>query len=205
MKQINADSFTLLVATVRYLLTNRLALNRTDWTAQGFGFLRLRLNPSVRMHVWDSRLRQPGVSDIHDHSQWAFGSRIISGQIVNVRYDLHDTIGVPHSMATLTCGVGGGLHSKTMSEVFLTPRAPELYLPGDVYRQEPDEIHRTMPADGTVTIIAQERRETDTARVFWPKGGVWGDAIPRPATEQEIDEVGGYALSVFNPLGNGDA
>jgi hypothetical protein len=65
------------------------------------------------------------------------------------------------------------------------------------YRQEPDEIHRTHAADGTVTLITQERRPCETARVFWPQGGAWVDAIPRPATQHEIETVCARALSLY--------
>jgi hypothetical protein len=185
---------------VRYLLENRMKLPADDWTVQGFGFMRLRVAPNVRIHIWDARLREAGVSDIHDHTQWAFTSRIVSGQIINVRY----SIAVPgcpdaqsYHMATLTCGIGGGMQNKPPEVVALLAGKPELYLPGMQYRQEPDEIHRTHAADGTVTVIIQERRDVDTARVFWPEGGVWGDAIPRQASRDEIEQVGHYALSVF--------
>lgn len=83
---------------VRYLLKNRMNLPADDWTMQGIGFLRLRIDDSTRLHIWDSRLRQPGVSDIHDHTQWAFTSYVISGSIINVRYTI-DPIGQPHKMA----------------------------------------------------------------------------------------------------------
>lgn len=181
---------------VRYLLKNRLELPLTDWTVQGFGFMRLRVDDSTRIHIWDARLREAGVSDIHDHTQWAFTSYILSGQIINTRYTIADA-GQPYHMATLTCGIGGGLHPQPVQTVRLYAGIPELYLPGMHYRQEPDEIHRTHAADGTVTLLRQERRKVDTARVFWPEGGSWGDAIPRQATKTEIDEVCGYALSMY--------
>lgn len=184
---------------VRYLLKNCRALPAQDWTMQGFGFLRLRVSESVRLHVWDSRLREPGVSDIHDHTQWAFTSHVISGSLVNIRYTIHDE-GQRHHMATLKCGIGGGMVDGSVKIVGLVAGKPELYLPGSSYRQEPDEIHRTLPADGTVTLIEQERREVDTARVCWPEGGAWGDAIPRPAREKEVDDVCAFALSIFGSV-----
>lgn len=191
---------------VRYLLVNRMEIPLKDWTMQGFGFLRLRVSESMRLHVWDSRLRQPGVSDIHDHTQWAFTSHVISGSLVNVRYQVcvpacGPSLALkpqPYHMATLKCGIGGGMVSDSVQDVQLLPGEPELYLPGSSYRQEPDEVHRTMPTDGTVTLIEQERREVDTARVFWPRGGTWGAAIPRQATRDEVDTVGAFALSIFN-------
>ena len=185
---------------VYYLLKNRLSLPAEDWTMQGFGFLRLRISDRMRLHVWDGRLRQTGVSDIHDHTQWAFTSNVISGSLVNIRYHLCQPTcdaAQPHMMAVLNCGIGGGMVQGSSNRVDLLAGKPELYLPGSTYHQEPDEIHRTLPADGTVTLIEQERRNVDTARVFWPVGGSWGDAIPRQATRDEVSEVGGYALMVF--------
>lgn len=185
---------------VRYLLENRMSLPAKDWTVQGFGFMRLRVDDATRLHVWDARLREAGVSDIHDHTQWAFTSNVLSGQIINVRYQLCEpTCDNAHRyhMATITCGIGGGMQPQPAQTIALLPGKPELYLPGQSYRQEPDEIHRTHAADGTVTLLKQERRQANTARVFWPEGGAWGDAIPRQATKDEIDDVGRFALSVY--------
>jgi hypothetical protein len=184
---------------VRYLLKNRMQF-QDDWTMQGFGFLRLKISDSMRLHVWDSRLREAGVSDIHDHTQWAFTSHIISGSLVNIRYEVCQPTcdnAQPYNMATLKCGIGGGMIDGSTKLAHLLAGKPELYLPGSSYRQEPDEVHRTMPADGTVTLIEQERRDVDTARVFWPIGGTWGDAIPRQATKDEVANVGSFALSIF--------
>lgn len=184
---------------VRYLLKNRMELPPADWTAQGFGFLRLRISETMRLHIWDSRLREAGVSDIHDHTQWAFTSHIISGSVINLRYTLADQAeGLPFTMAVLNCGIGGGMVEGSSRAVGLVPGRPELYGPGDRYHQEPDEIHRTVPSDGAVTLIKQRRTETGTARVFWPLGGSWGDAIPRQATRDEVSDVGQFALSIFN-------
>lgn len=186
---------------VLYLLKNRLAIPLSDWTVQGFGFMRLRISPSMRLHVWDARLREARVSDIHDHAQWAFISHIISGQIVNIRYrECAPTCDNAQrfNMATLVCGIGGGMQQSKLPEVVtLCASKPEIYTPGMSYNQEPDEIHRTHAADGTVTLLEQRRRDTDTARVFWPLGVEWGDAIPRQATRDEVDFIGGFALAIM--------
>jgi hypothetical protein len=188
-------NFKALRAIAKYALLKRMSMIE-DWTVQGFGFMRLRIDDNTRLHVWDSRLREPGVSDIHDHAQWAFRSLVLSGRIINVKFDITPDSGYPHWMSTITCGLGGGQPSQPV-EVELSPQQPELYLPGDGYRQGAEEIHQTFPADGTVTIITQERRDTDTARVFWPKGLAWGDAIPRSARREEVDAVGAFALAMF--------
>lgn len=190
-------------AFVRYLLEQHRNLPLQHWTAQGFGFLRLKINDSVRIHVWDQRLRIPGASDIHDHTQWAFTSNVLSGSLINIRYTVYEANGVPpaearpYHMGVLKCGIGGGMVSDSLKDVLLIASKPEHYLPGSTYRQEPDEIHRTIPQDGTITVIQQERRDVDTARVFWPLGGAWGDAIPRQAEQWEIENVVGYALKVW--------
>lgn len=181
----------------RYLLTNRNKLPHKDWTVQGFGFMRLRLSPVLRLHIWNSHLRVPGVSDIHDHAQWSFTSRILSGQLVNIRFE--ESTGEPrYNCGVIHCGIGGGVSAQPPTQVDLIPSdRPEIYEAGDTYRQEASEIHRTYAADGTVTLITQERNDTDTARVFWPICGDWKDAIPRQATPEEIDFIAGHALSVF--------
>lgn len=186
-------------ALVRYLLVHRNALPPEDWTAQGFGFLRLRVNENTRLHIWNSGLRIPGVSDIHDHAQWSFTSRIMSGQLVNLRFEESTGGGIPrYHRGTIVCGTGGGLPAQVIAEVDLLPSSrPEVYEEGENYFQEASEIHRTFAADGTVTLISQQRKETDTARVYWPLGSGWVDAIPRQATLDEINEIGGHALSLF--------
>lgn len=190
-------------AFVRYLLEQRRGLPLQHWTAQGFGFLRLKINDSLRIHVWDQRLRIAGASDIHDHTQWAFTSHVLSGSLVNIRYTVYDANGVPppeaqpYHMSVLKCGIGGGMVHDGTENVLLIAGKPEHYLPGSTYRQEPDEIHRTIPQDGTVTVIEQERRDVDTARVFWPFGGAWGDAIPRQAEQWEVDQVVECALKIW--------
>lgn len=182
---------------VRYLLLNRNALPLSDWTAQGFGFLRLRVSPTVRLHIWNTRLRVPGVSDIHDHAQWDFTSRIMSGQIVNLRLEESQGSARFHR-GVIQCGVGGGMSAEIPEAVDLLPQGrPEVHERGDHYHQAAAEIHRTYAADGTVTLISQVRHETGTAHVYWPLGTPWVDAIPRQATRQEVDEIGAHALAVF--------
>lgn len=186
---------------VRYLLEQRNGLNRQHWTVQGFGFLRLRVSERLRVHVWHQRLRKAGVSDIHDHTQWAFDSLVLSGSLINVRYDVQEnpvTGSQPYHEAVLKCGVGGGMVDGSVRLVHLQARAPEQYLPGMTYHQDPDEVHRTIPQDGTVTLICQARTATDTARVYWPAGGAWGDAEPRQAETWEIHDIVDYALKVWN-------
>lgn len=185
-------------ALARYLIENRRALPQTNWTAQGFGFLRLRVNATTRLHIWHSRLRVPGVSDIHDHAQWSFTSRILSGQLVNLRFEESTGNDARYYRGVIRCGIGGGMSDAAPEPIdLLATDRPELYEAGQHYHQAASEIHRTYAQDGTVTLITQERHDTDTARVYWPYGTKWVDAIPRQATFEEIDEIGAYALAMF--------
>ena len=181
---------------VRYLLTQWDRLPSTDWTTQGFGFLRLRAAPNLRVHVWHGALRVAGVSDIHDHAQWDFQSLILSGHIVNVRYCI-GAQGLLHNMAQIVCGVGGGMEQTAPEPIRLSPGIPEIYASGDTYMQKAAEIHRSLPADGTVTLIRQVRTDVETARVFWPYGGEWVDAEPREAKTAEVRLAVEYALKVW--------
>lgn len=182
---------------VAYLLKNRMLLPAEDWTVQGLGFMRLRVSSTCRLHIWDSRLQVAEASDIHDHAQWAFTSQIVSGALWNQKFEIKIELGELYHMSTLNAGIGGGLVEGTESMVRLSPCSIERYLPGDSYRQEPKEIHRTRTTEGTITVIHQERTGTGTARVFWPADAKWGNAIPRQATREEINSVGYFALSIL--------
>lgn len=175
------------------------------WTVQGMGFMRLHLAGHCRLHVWDSRLRVPGVSMIHDHLQWALNSTVLSGELVNRKYrvipryikvwnDGPEQRGKPFMCATIK--PGAGCYFKTEpSEVFLEPEMfPERVTMGHFYRQAPDVIHETDAQDGTVTIIRKEPTPDDSARVFWPAGTEWGSAEPRAATAEEVRLVSERAL-----------
>ncbi len=167
------------------------------WTVQGMGFIRLHLPGNCRLHVWDARLRVPGVSMIHDHLQWALNSTILSGELVNRIYveSQGDWGGDPYDWATIKPGAGCYFKSEP-ARTYLSPMiSPERLLAGDRYRQAPDVIHETQAADGTVTIIRKEPTPDDSARVFWPSGTTWGSAEPRPATSDEVRLVVDHALA----------
>lgn len=180
-------------ALARAILSNALDF---QWTIQGMGFMRLHLTGHCRLHVWDSRLRVPGVSMIHDHLQWALNSTILSGELVNRIYveGEGDWGGRPYDWATIKPGAGCYFKSETKRTYLMPIVLPERLLPGDTYRQAPDVIHETDAADGTVTIIRKEPTEDDSARVFWPAGTTWGSAEPRPATAGEVRLIAERAL-----------
>jgi hypothetical protein len=182
-------------ALAQFMLVNA---HKFEWEAQGFGFLRLRISNSVRLHVWDSRLRTPGVSDIHDHKQWNFTSHVVSGSIINVLYrrsQALDEDSQEYTEHVIDCGIGGGLTETIPQKVYLFQEDPVLLLPGDYYSQDAEEIHRTAFEDGTVTLLEQRRTDSKQASVFTPINLPWVNAMPRKITWEEAHPVLLFALA----------
>jgi hypothetical protein len=163
------------------------------WSLQGLGMLRLYLSTEVRLHIWDSRYAVPNVSTMHDHP-WSFDSLIVAGWVNQYRYTL-DLHGEDFLFSVLQCGPGGCAKTQPTA-VRLRKGRCESYQEGQTYRQRHDEIHQSIPEDGTVTLVTRTFREdTEHARVFWPNGTAWVSAEPRPATPAEVQEITGHALN----------
>jgi hypothetical protein len=85
-------------------------------------------------------------------------------------------------------------------DVLLSPGEPETYWQGASYEQKPEEIHRTIAQDGTVTLIERPQGPPlEEACVYWPRGTQWVSAEPKPAEEWRVAPVIAYALSRWNP------
>lgn len=182
-----------------------------SWSAQGLGMLRLYLSQEVRLHIWDSALKVPGVSPIHTHP-WDFRSTVIAGVIRQFRY-LTDTLGEPgnrhavHNGAWVKCNQYNGTMIKCGEEaeivgdtqsVLLAECPIETYREGDVYAQKAEEIHRSLPDDGTVTLVERIfKTDRDHAMIYWVGKGPWMDAKPRPAMSPEVAEVTRRALETW--------
>ena len=86
-----------------------------DWSVQGFGVLRLYINEPLRkaglkqrsigrLHIWDTALRFPGVSLIHNHS-WDLKSTVVCGSLRNERFEVTPVhLGVPYMRQRLLTG-----------------------------------------------------------------------------------------------------
>lgn len=173
-----------------------------EWSLQGMGMLRLHLPNDCRLHVWDSRFRVPNVSMVHDHLQWGLHSTIVAGRLTNHRYIVGD--GEPHLYATLKPGYGC-FFKHDPKPVGLVALEPDLYVAGQSYSQQPNEIHRTEAEDGTVTFMRKTPTNDESARVFWPAGEQWVSAEPRRATADEVATITGRALRRwFIPQGTTD-
>jgi hypothetical protein len=191
-------------ALVRHVLETT---PHTEWTVQGFGFLRTYFGPAdrpkqYRLNLWDRTFTVPNVSTIHDHP-WDFKSLIVAGQTANQRYDIAPvgwtgpSVRPTHSCTTIRCGVGGGMEKSPPEACTLIPaRDREDYKIGDIYRQRADEIHETFFLDGSIT-LNQRVGDTERARVFWPYGTEWVDAIPHQATKEEVDRAVAFSLGYW--------
>lgn len=163
-----------------------------DWSVQGMGMLRLYVRKIGRIHIWDSALRYPGVSMLHNHS-WDLRSTVVCGSLVNTRYE-EFPLGTPtHIRRTLVTGYNCEF-VKPEEQVKLISGPREIYVAGDVYRQTARIIHRTDAEDSTITVMERNEDTNGEADVLWPVGTAWGTAKPRRATNNEIEAVVGRAI-----------
>lgn len=198
--------------TVRYTTLRKLVLSILrnpldhEWSLQGFGMLRTYLDPNTRLHVWSMRSghRVEGVSDIHNHP-WHFKSHMLVGRIRNVRYKEvpadHPAATESFDRVTIQCGENAHIVGEPES-VRLWQYASEDVIAGRSYHMRAEDLHRSVPLTGSVSII--ERNPLDDpehALVYYPTGTQWVDAKPRRATVGEIVGITGEALKLWFGIG----
>lgn len=169
------------------------------WTVQGFGFIRTKIADVGRIHIWDSSLAIARVSTAHTHP-WPLHSTIISGELINQRFRIatSDKVGLSYQHQRIQTGEGGGLTGEPEA-VQIVPLPPESYWQGDSYKQKPDEIHRSVAQDGTVTLMTRPQGPPlEEASVYWPTGTNWVSAEPKPIEAWRIELVVNYALARWN-------
>lgn len=175
------------------------------WSVQGFGLLRLYIRRVGRLHIWDSALRYPNVSMIHNHS-WDLHSTIIAGSLRNTRF-YERQHPKPNWQPYMKQRLVTGYNSKMVTDptlVYLLPEETEVYsanqapsIPARVYSQKASEIHLTDADDGAITLMHREEDNDGQADVYWSQGCSWGTAQPRQATQQEIRMTVAKALTVL--------
>lgn len=172
-----------------------------EWELKGLGIMRTYLSEDAKLHVWDSRYRVPNVSMIHEHP-WTFESTIIAGCLHQARFTatpmlesaVNDVDVNPYMRSIVQCGPGGCLLAEP-TLVHLNTRGEEVYGEGERYQQVFDEIHRSFPEDGTVTIVRRvDYKEAQAAAVYWPHGEEWVSSDPVMATPGKIRDIANYAL-----------
>ncbi len=159
--------------------------------------MRLYLDEIRRLHIWDSSLKVPNVSEMHTHP-WNFRSHVVAGIVQNEKFVYADRVSpergaMLYNRQRIFCGVGGGLEGEP-DKVLLASTGLHTYVERETYREEAYEIHVSRPQDGTVTIVRREfLDDSDHAYVYWYEGD-WVSAEPRPATIREIGKVTENAL-----------
>jgi hypothetical protein len=134
---------------------------------------------------------------MHTHP-WDFRSYVVAGKVINCRFVEAEqkTVYGTYKRQTIKCGIGGGLIGEP-EEVNLWMKDPEVYSESEVYFEEAEEIHLSMPEDGTVTLVKREfKDDVDHAYVFW-LDGEWGSAEPREATREEISMTLTHSLNTW--------
>lgn len=169
-----------------------------SWQMQGLGMLRIYLDGAkkFRLHIWDSALRVPGVSALHNHP-WDLKSKVVAGVYKQYRYvpiQTYHTIREEFNRVTIKCGEGAACTSD-VEKVLLSRQPLEEYTEGQEYFQQASEIHWSIPEDGTVTLVDRTPKEdADHACVYWRGKGGWVTAEPRLATAEEVKSVTTRAL-----------
>lgn len=174
-------------------------LDRADgyeWSVQGMGMLRLYIQKVGRLHIWDSRLRYPGVSMIHNHS-WDLRSTIVSGTLLNTRYEIFPAGPPTHFRRRLLTGYHCEFVASREQLCLIEAGPRERYYPGDCYHQRADVVHMTDAVDGCVTLMERREDVDGHADVFWKIGEEWGNARPRPATLDEVHMVTNHARQML--------
>lgn len=170
--------------------------NEFNWSVQGLGMMRLYLSEEVRLHIWDSALKVPGVSPMHNHP-WSYASCVVAGvyrqyRFTEKRYESEPT--QEFNCVEIKCGEGA-FTTEDVQKVLLVQQPLETYVEGNEYCQDKSEIHSSLPEDGTVTIVKRIFSEDrDHAKVLWRGKGSWVNAAPRTATKEEVKAVTERAL-----------
>jgi hypothetical protein len=166
-----------------------------DWTLQGLGMFRCYLtdDKSVRLHIWDTRYATPGVTDMHTHP-WGFTSRVLVGRVRDyvfreLRPEEPETkFAEICKRQTVHCGVG--LVDEDPVIWPIVSSYTESIPAGDSYTRQAEQIHRSMPADGTITMVERHFDDnTEYAYVYWLANQEFVSAAPRKASTQEVREV----------------
>jgi hypothetical protein len=174
-----------------------------EWTAQGLGMLRCYVTRELMIHVWDSRLRNPGVSDVHDHP-FDFTSLVVAGRITNQKYEKYESGLTPddsmnYKEVEIQCGVGNP--SPPRDVILLRLGLPEVIRGGQSYSQRASKVHHSLAEDGTITLVSRKfTGDGETARVYY-QTPEWVTAVPRPATREEVQAVVGGALKKWEEEG----
>lgn len=168
------------------------------WSIQGLGMLRLYLSDETRLHIWDDRYKIADVSPLHDHP-WSFESEVVAGRVRQFRYTEvpgEEKGAAKFNYATIKCGEGA--FTVTEPKTIWLAHKFEVIHQGERYTQHKDEIHESLPCDGTVTLVHRKfHPDREHARVFWQGDGGFVSAEPRTATYAEVKAITSHSLATW--------
>lgn len=161
-----------------------------QWTIQGLGMLRCRINDNLRLHIWHSDIKTPNIENSAKHTHaWDFHSYVVAGQLRNYVYERVQPN--PHHENSymeqeIECGADGCTMGEP-SEVYLAGVTSHVYRPGDTYFERGEEIHETRWQDTTVTLIHRVKKQgKDIAKIFIPVDHGYVAAPSMPATWDQV-------------------
>jgi hypothetical protein len=171
-----------------------------NWSIQGLGMLRTFLGSEhYRLHVWSTADATPNVSRLHDHP-WHFTSYVVAGLITNKRFrvctdDNRELAAETWQRVRIRCGPEGGVAGEP-ELAHLMREKPEKIMGGQWYAQQAQEVHESIPDDGTVSIIRRTSLDDpDHANVYFPVGQPWVSAGgARVANAQMVGRICKNAL-----------
>jgi len=175
-----------------------------SWEVPANGRLTLVLEPNVAViNVFHSKYRVPNSTAIHSHTV-DFRSDIVGGVMRQYRYVRAAADGghgpAPQKYWEQELTLGGKLAGEPV-ECWLRESEIEEYSAGESYEITADEIHRSVPEDGTVTLISRQYKTSPVSvSTFWPWAPMAAGAkpsdkiIPAPAAAEVILDVVSVAL-----------
>jgi hypothetical protein len=177
------------------------------WEVPANGRLTLVLEPNVTVvNVFESKYRQLGTTAIHSHTV-GFRSEIVGGVMRQHRYrrrivaSKEDLVARSYWEQELTLD---GKLSGEPSECCLAEQPIEVYAAGEYYEIAANEIHQSVPEDGTVTLVTRQYLTNPRCvSTFWPYTPLApgakpsGKIIPQPAASEVIADVISCALSTW--------
>jgi hypothetical protein len=125
----------------------------------GNGFIQLDLSRNKRLHIFGDPIipRQVVETPIHDHT-FNFVSRIISGRLINIWYDLvDDPQGTHFVYQARVRDREDTVLENTGRRVKLVERDQKTLVAGETYSMAAGDFHETWTVERTVTIITKDK------------------------------------------------
>lgn len=174
--------------TIADLNLNYLKDNHERLYYFGLGFIQLKLNETHRLHFYHPSLPRL-VETPHNH-RYDFLSRILSGEIVNTRYELRE--GASHLLVKETCTEDGRKPEFTPAPVSIRVSDERAHGAGDCYFMPHEQFH-TVEAKECITLLSRSPYKKEHAEVLSKVGAPdicpFSKKIPEETLWELIEEM----------------